>query len=217
MKRLALLAFFAVSAFGQTPFTTVLTWATPSDIRTPAPLTAVQLNAVTPVVGTYVYTPALDTVLSPGANQTLSVTFTPTDTAGFTSATATVQINVLGLWDPYPAPSPVTVCQMDTSVTPPVAVVDSSTSLPRCFVVPTNVATSMTKVLLNQTTGLDSGGHVTYKYASFWDYVVKFFIGQMVMPALDAYPTSDLAAAKAAAANAAAAVDAAKAAILVQQ
>ena len=220
MKRMACLLFLAAAAFAQdpvTPFTTVLTWAAPSNIRSPAPLSAAQLNANTPVAGTFVYTPPLGTVLSPGSSQTLSVIFTPTDAVGFTSATATVQINVLGEWDPYPAPAPVTVCQMDTSATPPVAVIDPATSQPRCLVVPTNVATSMTKVLLNQTTGLDSGGHVTYKYASFWDYVVKFFIGQMVMPSLDAYPPSDLAAAKAAAATAAAAVDAAKAAILVQQ
>ena len=45
--------------------------------------------------GTFVYTPAAGTVLSAGAAQTLSVTFTPTDAANYTTATTTVAINVL--------------------------------------------------------------------------------------------------------------------------
>ena len=44
--------------------------------------------------GTFVYTPAAGTVLSAGAGQTLSVTFTPTDTANYTAATATRPITV---------------------------------------------------------------------------------------------------------------------------
>ena len=47
------------------------------------------------VAGTFTYTPAAGTVLGVGNNQTLSVTFTPTDTTDFTSATATVTINVM--------------------------------------------------------------------------------------------------------------------------
>ena len=49
------------------------------------------------VAGTFTYTPALGTVLSVGNNQTLSVTFTPTDTTDFTPVTATVTINVIPL------------------------------------------------------------------------------------------------------------------------
>ena len=45
--------------------------------------------------GTFVYTPAAGTVLNAGAAQTLSVTFTPTDAANYTTATKTVAINVL--------------------------------------------------------------------------------------------------------------------------
>jgi hypothetical protein len=45
--------------------------------------------------GTFVYTPAAGTVLNAGANQTLSVTFTPTDAANYTGATATTTITVL--------------------------------------------------------------------------------------------------------------------------
>jgi hypothetical protein len=75
----------------------------------------------------------------------------------------------------------------------------------------------MTKFLLTQTAGLGPDGNVAYKYASWWDYVVKFFINQMVMPALDQFPPADLVAAKANAAAAANAVDALKAAILAGQ
>src|SRR4029078_3335058 len=58
------------------------------------PLTAAQLNASTSTAGTFVYTPALGTVLSAGVAQTLSVTFTPSDTTNFTTATQTVAIDV---------------------------------------------------------------------------------------------------------------------------
>ena len=45
--------------------------------------------------GTFTYTPAAGTVLRVGNDQTLSVTFTPTDTTDYTRATATATINVL--------------------------------------------------------------------------------------------------------------------------
>src|SRR5207245_3535713 len=41
-----------------------------------------------------VYTPAAVTVLNAGTAQVLSTTFTPTDAANFTTATATVEITV---------------------------------------------------------------------------------------------------------------------------
>ena len=44
--------------------------------------------------GTFAYTPAAGTVLDAGNGQTLSVTFTPTDTTDYTTATATATINV---------------------------------------------------------------------------------------------------------------------------
>src|SRR5581483_5263373 len=46
------------------------------------------------VPGTFVYTPASGTKLSAGTGQTLSVNFTPNDTADLNSANASVQINV---------------------------------------------------------------------------------------------------------------------------
>ena len=57
-------------------------------------LSATQLNATTTVPGTFVYTPPATTVLPAGAAQSLSVTFTPADTANYTTATKTVAITV---------------------------------------------------------------------------------------------------------------------------
>ena len=65
-------------------------WATPADITYGTALSATQLNATANVPGTFVYTPLAGTVLNAGAGQTLSVTFTPTDAANYTTATKTV-------------------------------------------------------------------------------------------------------------------------------
>src|SRR6202011_2192595 len=51
------------------------------------------LNATTTVAGSLVYSPAVGSVPAAGTD-TLSVTFTPTDTSSYTTATATVQIVV---------------------------------------------------------------------------------------------------------------------------
>src|SRR5262249_6073602 len=75
--------------------TPVITWTTPADITYGTALSATQLNASSSTPGTFVYTPAVGEVLNAGANQTLSVTFTPTDAANYTTATKTVSITVL--------------------------------------------------------------------------------------------------------------------------
>src|SRR5207248_11475772 len=75
--------------------TPVLTWATPVDIIYGTALSATQLNASSSVAGTFVYTPPAATVLSAGAAQTLSVAFTPTDSANYTTASKTVRIHGL--------------------------------------------------------------------------------------------------------------------------
>ena len=54
---------------------------------------AYQLNGTTPLDGTFVYSPAAGTILMVGTKQ-LSVTFTPNDTANYTSATKVVPITV---------------------------------------------------------------------------------------------------------------------------
>ena len=79
--------------------TPVIAWGNPADITYGTALGATQLNATASnngatVDGTFTYTPAAGTVLGAGVN-TLSVRFTPTDTAHYKTVTATVQINVL--------------------------------------------------------------------------------------------------------------------------
>ncbi|MGB8262057.1 MAG: Ig-like domain repeat protein [Terracidiphilus sp.] len=70
-----------------------ITWAAPAAINYGTALSATQLNATASVAGTFAYSPALGTVLAAGS-QTLSVTFTPTDTTDYTTATATVTLVV---------------------------------------------------------------------------------------------------------------------------
>src|SRR4029079_4514003 len=72
-----------------------ITWSTPADITYGTALNATQLNATANVPGTFVYSPVAGTVLNAGANQTLSVTFTPTDAANYSGATPTTTITVL--------------------------------------------------------------------------------------------------------------------------
>src|SRR6185295_1140635 len=72
-----------------------ISWTALADITYGTALSATQLNATANVPGTFVYSPAAATVLNAGANQTLSVSFTPTDAANYTTATKTTTITVL--------------------------------------------------------------------------------------------------------------------------
>ena len=86
-----------------------IAWATPSAIPYGTALSATQLNASSTVAGTFVYSPLAGVVPSAGS-QTLSVTFTPTDTTDYTTATSTVTL-VVNKATPsiaFTAPSPVT-------------------------------------------------------------------------------------------------------------
>jgi hypothetical protein len=76
--------------------TPILTWATPADITYGTGLSGTQLNAVASVGGGYVYTPAGGTVL-PAGTHTLSVTFTPSDSANYATISTTVQLDVLAV------------------------------------------------------------------------------------------------------------------------
>jgi xyloglucan-specific exo-beta-1,4-glucanase len=73
------------------PLQTPTTYGT---ILTTTPLSAAELNATAVTLGTFVYTPGEGTFLTAGT-QTLSVTFTPTDTTHYAVTTRTVKINVL--------------------------------------------------------------------------------------------------------------------------
>jgi hypothetical protein len=82
-----------------TAATTIITWPQPAGITYGTLLSATQLDATvstanaSTVAGTFVYTPPVGTLLSAGT-QTLSVTFTPTDTVNFKPVTGTTTIAV---------------------------------------------------------------------------------------------------------------------------
>ena len=85
----------ATSAISITKATPVVTWANPASITFGTLLDGTQLNATSPVNGTFAYSPAADAQLNAGNGQTLSVTFTPADTINYNPRTATVFINVV--------------------------------------------------------------------------------------------------------------------------
>lgn len=72
----------------------VILWSTPADIVYGTALNTAQLDASSPVSGTFVYTPAAGAIL-PAGSYTLSVTLTPTDTVHYTTASATARLTVL--------------------------------------------------------------------------------------------------------------------------
>ena len=89
--------------------TPTISWPQPADITYGTPLGSTQLNATADVPGTFTYSPPAGTVLGVGAGKTLSVTFTPDDTTAYTSATASVSINVVKATPSvtWPTPAPI--------------------------------------------------------------------------------------------------------------
>ncbi|HEX4007376.1 MAG TPA: FG-GAP-like repeat-containing protein [Acidobacteriaceae bacterium] len=79
--------------------TPTITWIPPASITTGTALSGTQLDATASVPGTFVYSPAAGTVLSAGPHS-LGVTFTPTDTVDYTTATDSVSITVNSLTTP---------------------------------------------------------------------------------------------------------------------
>ncbi len=74
--------------------TPTISWATPAPITYGTALSSTQLDATANVAGNFAYTPAAGTVLTAGS-QTLSASFTPTDTTDYTRPpdTVTLQVN----------------------------------------------------------------------------------------------------------------------------
>ncbi len=92
-----------------TKATPVLQWPTPSDMPCGAALNATQLNASASVAGTFEYSPAAGEVL-PSGTHTLSVTFTPKDSANYTTGQASVPVTVAQTAPEieWPTPEPIT-------------------------------------------------------------------------------------------------------------
>jgi hypothetical protein len=68
-------------------------WPTPAAITYGTRLSSVQLNASSPVAGTFTYSPVAGTLLSAGAH-TLAVNFVPTDGTDYKAGTTSVTITV---------------------------------------------------------------------------------------------------------------------------
>jgi Flp pilus assembly CpaE family ATPase len=83
-------------------------WQEPAAILYGTALSAKELNATSLVPGRFVYSPAAGEVLEAG-RQTLSVTFTPADTAGYTEAHASVPLTITKATATitWPAPAPI--------------------------------------------------------------------------------------------------------------
>jgi hypothetical protein len=73
--------------------TPAIAWATPAPVIAGTALNAAQLNATSPVPGTFAYIPPAGTIVSSG-QQILRVNFTPTDTTNYTTASASVTLQV---------------------------------------------------------------------------------------------------------------------------
>jgi hypothetical protein len=73
--------------------TPVITWPKPAPIAYGASLSPTQLNATASVPGKFAYTPAAGSMLAAGT-QTLSVSFTPTDTVDYLPTQSTVSLTV---------------------------------------------------------------------------------------------------------------------------
>ena len=86
-----------------------ITWATPAAITTGTALSATQLDATANVPGTFMYNPAVATVLSAGTQQ-LTAVFSPSDTTDYSSATAHTSLTVGPVSGPVPpTPPPPTI------------------------------------------------------------------------------------------------------------
>jgi hypothetical protein len=87
------------ASFTVARFTPAISWTTPNSIAYGTGLSGVQLNATvagvggTALNGVYTYTPVAGAVLTP-ATHTLSLLFTPTDAADYTTANASVLLTV---------------------------------------------------------------------------------------------------------------------------
>jgi Flp pilus assembly CpaE family ATPase len=85
-----------------------ISWPTPAPITCGTPLGAGHLNATASVPGAFVYKPGLGEFLGAGRH-TLSVTFTPNDTAGYTSAQAEVGLVVVAAVPTINWPKPASI------------------------------------------------------------------------------------------------------------
>jgi sugar lactone lactonase YvrE len=93
---------------GQVLKASTLSWSTPAPITYGTPLSGLQLDATDTVAGTFAYSPVAGTIL-PAGNNTLSVTFTPSDnTYGVETATVNLVVKQQQSFITWPTPTPIT-------------------------------------------------------------------------------------------------------------
>ena len=91
----------------------ILTWQDPTDLVVGAALDENVLSAQADIPGTFSYNPPSGTVLSVGANQPLTATFTPQDQGNYNTAQVTVFIDILAPQDFGDAPESYGVLLVD--------------------------------------------------------------------------------------------------------
>jgi hypothetical protein len=94
----------SAQCFGTCPVMPAIVWANPTAITHGTRLSATQLDATSPVAGTFTYSPAVGTLLAAGP-QNLTVTFSPHNTAEYSTAMDSVQLTVRSAVDITLAPT----------------------------------------------------------------------------------------------------------------
>lgn len=222
LRLFSILLIFGTSTFAQTSITVTplqsfglvsIGESATKTFNVSASNTASADFTVTSSASQYVATPSTFT-LAPSASQTVTVTYTPTATPAIQKAkitvaagTSSVDLTADGRVNPYGAPTNRLVCVLDATT----HAIMSIDGLQQCFAVPIAVDQAYQSYMLD-TVDYD-GSTFTYRYANVWDYIVRYFIND-VLAKLDRYPPADVAAAKDQAQQKLLAVDAAKAAIL---
>ncbi len=114
--------------------TPVITWNTPAAVVVGTALSATQLDATASVAGTFVYSPTASTVESTAGLVTLNVTFTPSDTADYTTATASVTLNVTAINKTTPVITWSTPASVSAGTALSATQLDATTSVAGTFV-----------------------------------------------------------------------------------
>ncbi len=110
--------------------TPTISWPKPASINYGTALSSAQLDATASVPGSFVYSPAAGTVLHAGANQPLTVSFTPLDSTDYTSASGSTTITVSQVRPTITWPTPAGV-NFGTKLTS--AQLDATASVPGTF------------------------------------------------------------------------------------
>ena len=145
-----------------------ITWANPAGIAFGSALGSGQLNATANVAGTFVYNPPAGTVLLPGSGQTLSVTFTPTDTVNYSTATDTVSINI----GPASGPAKLVVTKTLTRVASQIVVMvtvanTGATAASNVQLSTAKIGTTSSTTALPQALGTIAGGEIAQVTLNF--------------------------------------------------